>query len=102
MQMPGRRARNPLPIKSAPPLPPAALTALHAGNRAEAIAIVQQADGIGADEAALAVDAVLELKPLLKNACDTGTDGRRRGMGGVLGFVLVLGLLVVWVLFTRR
>jgi len=100
--MPVRRARNPVPIKGAPPLPPAALTALHAGNRAQAIAIVQKADGVGPDEAALAVDAVLELKPLLKSACDAGTDGRRRGLGGVLGFVLVLGVLVVWVLFTRR
>ena len=99
--MPGPRTRYPMITRSAQPLPPAALSALHAGDKATAIRIVQDADGVSAEEAERSVDALLELKPMLKSACEGAVDARGRGLGRVLVFILLAGAFVIGILLTR-
>jgi ribosomal protein L7/L12 len=81
-----------------PELPAAAITALHAGNKIEAIKCLREAQRLDLKNAKDRVEAYIASRPELAAAWAAGqAEARRNAVIAVL-VLAAIGLLVAWVL----
>lgn len=73
------------------PLPPAAVAALQAGNKIEAIRMVREARNLGLKEAKDAVDAYLATQPALQaSLAERAKEAQQMALRWLAGVVLLL------------
>ena len=74
-------------------MPPAAVAALHQGNKIEAIKIVRQERGIGLKEAKDTVELYVQGDPLLQNKFAAAQAGNKRSCLLWLTILIALALI---------
>ncbi len=81
-----------------PSLPAAAISALHEGNKIEAIKIVREERNIGLKEAKDAVDAFVRSQPSLQSSVEAAQSGANRSVLLWIVGVVVIALLAYFLL----